>query len=325
MITAGKKIFLTGGTGSFGNAFVKKLLEVNEFKQLVVFSRDELKQFEMAQLFNNPKITFILGDIRDQQKVIEASYGMDLVVHAAAMKQIVASEQNPLEAIKTNISGASNVISAAMQNNISSVIALSTDKAANPVNLYGATKLCSDKLFISANYLPGNFTKFSVVRYGNVLGSRGSVIPFFKSKIKSNEIPITDLKMTRFWITLEQSVDFVISSLGMMHGGEIFVPRIPSFKIVDVARLVAPNVPHKVVGIRPGEKLHELMITADDAINTVKLDDRYVILSPELKQKGVYEKFSEKVPDDFSFSSDTNDIWFSDETFLKTLVDAELM
>jgi UDP-N-acetylglucosamine 4,6-dehydratase len=241
------------------------------------------------------------------------------------MKQIVASEKNPLEAIKTNITGASNVISAAMHNKISKVIALSTDKAASPINLYGATKLCSDKLFISANYLPGNETKFSVVRYGNVLGSRGSVIPYFKSKAKTNEIPITDVRMTRFWITLEQSVDFVISSFEMMHGGEIFVPRIPSFKIVDVARIVAPNVPHKVVGIRPGEKLHELMITVDDAINTVKLKDRYVILTPELKSKKIYEKISETVPDNFSFSSETNGLWFNDETFLDILVGAELL
>lgn len=325
MFTKDKRIFLTGGTGSFGNAYVRKLLQINDFKELVIFSRDELKQFEMSQKFNSSKLTFILGDVRDQQKIIEASFGMDYIVHAAAMKQIVASENNPLEAIKTNILGASNVISAAHQNGISKVIALSTDKAANPINLYGATKLCSDKLFISANYLPGNTTKFSVVRYGNVLGSRGSVIPFFKSKITENEIPITDIKMTRFWITLEQSVNFVNSSLEMMYGGEIFVPRIPSFKIVDVARVIAPNIPHKIIGIRPGEKLHELMITIDDAPNTFKLKDRYVILSPELMSLKIYNKISEKVPENFAFSSETNDIWFDDESFAKTLKEAELL
>jgi UDP-N-acetylglucosamine 4,6-dehydratase len=235
----------------------------------------------------------------------------------------VASEKNPLEAIKTNVLGASNVIEAAIANQIPEVIALSTDKAANPINLYGATKLCSDKLFISANYLPGNIsTKFAVVRYGNVLGSRGSVIPFFKLRIEEGEIPITDINMTRFWITLDQSVDFVLSSLGMMQGGEIFVPRIPSFKIIDVAKVVAPNVPIKIVGIRPGEKLHEVMITEDDSINTIKLEDRYVILSPELKGANKYESLGSNVPMNFKYSSDLNDLWFTEQSFdelLKTI------
>jgi UDP-N-acetylglucosamine 4,6-dehydratase len=321
-----KKVFLTGGTGSFGKAFVSELVNEHEFSNLVIFSRDELKQFEMAESINDPRVTFILGDIRDAQKVSDASVGMDIIVHAAAMKQIVASEKNPLEAIKTNVFGATNIISAAVHNKVERVIALSTDKAANPINLYGATKLCSDKLMISANYLPGNSsTRFSVVRYGNVLGSRGSVIPFFKSKALSGEIPITDDRMTRFWITLEQAVSFVLSSLDMMVGGEIFVPRIPSFKVVDVAKIVAPNTPTKIIGIRPGEKLHELMITEDDAVNTFKMKDRFVITSPELKSTGVYQKISHEVPNNFSYSSESNDLWFTDETFMHILQNAKLL
>ena len=320
-----KRIFLTGGTGSFGTAFVSSVL--NKFKnvEIVIYSRDELKQFEMEEKFKSPNLRFILGDVRDADRLVEASKNCDLVVHAAAMKQIVASERNPSEAIKTNILGASNVIEAALSNRISKVIALSTDKAANPINLYGATKLCSDKLFISANYLPGNAeTKFSVVRYGNVLGSRGSVIPFFKLKIQEGEIPITDVNMTRFWITLDQSVSFVLSSINMMLGGEIFVPRIPSFRITDVAKVVAPEVPTKVVGIRPGEKLHEIMITEDDAINTIKLDDRYVILSPELKLKNDYIKFGDYVPSNFKYSSDLNDLWFTEKSFAELLKSIKL-
>jgi len=318
-----KRIFLTGGTGSFGTAFVSNILKNFEDVEIVVYSRDELKQFEMDEKFKHESLTFILGDVRDAERLIQASKNCDLIVHAAAMKQIVASEKNPLEAIKTNVLGASNVIEAAIANQIPEVIALSTDKAANPINLYGATKLCSDKLFISANYLPGNIsTKFAVVRYGNVLGSRGSVIPFFKLRIEEGEIPITDINMTRFWITLDQSVDFVLSSLGMMQGGEIFVPRIPSFKIIDVAKVVAPNVPIKIVGIRPGEKLHEVMITEDDSINTIKLDDRYVILSPELKGANKYENLGSNVPMNFKYSSDLNDLWFTEQSFdelLKTI------
>jgi UDP-N-acetylglucosamine 4,6-dehydratase len=318
-----KRIFLTGGTGSFGTAFVSNILRNFEDVEIVVYSRDELKQFEMDEKFKHENLTFILGDVRDAERLIQASKNCDLIVHAAAMKQIVASEKNPLEAIKTNVLGASNVIEAAIANQIPEVIALSTDKAANPINLYGATKLCSDKLFISANYLPGNIsTKFAVVRYGNVLGSRGSVIPFFKLRIEEGEIPITDINMTRFWITLDQSVDFVLSSLGMMQGGEIFVPRIPSFKIIDVAKVVAPNVPIKIVGIRPGEKLHEVMITEDDSINTIKLEDRYVILSPELKGANKYENLGSNVPMNFKYSSDLNDLWFTEQSFdelLKTI------
>jgi UDP-N-acetylglucosamine 4,6-dehydratase/5-epimerase len=320
-----KRIFLTGGTGSFGTAFVSSVLKNFKNIEIVIYSRDELKQFEMDERFKSPNLRFILGDVRDADRLVEASKNCDLVVHAAAMKQIVASERNPLEAIKTNVLGASNVIDAALSNGISKVIALSTDKAANPINLYGATKLCSDKLFISANYLPGNVdSKFSVVRYGNVLGSRGSVIPFFKLKTQEGEIPITDVNMTRFWITLDQSVSFVLSSINMMLGGEIFVPRIPSFKITDVARVVAPGVPTRVIGIRPGEKLHEIMITEDDAMNTMKLEDRYVILSPELKLKNDYAKLGEYVPSNFKYSSDLNDLWFTEKSFTELLKSIEL-
>jgi UDP-N-acetylglucosamine 4,6-dehydratase/5-epimerase len=326
MTNSKDRIFLTGGTGSFGTAFVSRMLQVSSNSEIVVYSRDELKQFEMDEFFRNPRIRFILGDVRDEKRVIESSKNCSLIVHAAAMKQIVASEKNPLEAIKTNIIGATNVISAAIENGVSKVLALSTDKAANPVNLYGATKLCSDKLITAANYLPGNLTtKFSVVRYGNVLGSRGSVIPFFKSKIDSGHIPITDERMTRFWITLDQTVEFVISSLNLMNGGEIFIPRIPSFKVVDIARIVAPRTPIKIIGIRPGEKLHELMITQDDAYYTVRMNDRYVILSPELKNSGYYEKLSEPVNKEFVYASDNNDLWFTDETFEEVLRTAKLI
>ena len=326
MASSVKRIFLTGGTGSFGSAFVSKLLGTDPDSEIVIYSRDELKQFEMDGFFRSSRLKFILGDVRDEKRVIESSKNCDVIVHAAAMKQIVASEKNPLEAIKTNILGATNIISAAIENKISKVLALSTDKAANPVNLYGATKLCSDKLMTSANYLPGNLaTKFSVVRYGNVLGSRGSVIPFFKSKIGSGNIPITDERMTRFWITLDQTVDFVITSLDLMIGGEIFVPRIPSFKVVDIAKILAPEVPIKIIGIRPGEKLHELMITQDDAFYTVKMKDRYVILSPELKTSSYYEKISEPVGDEFVYASDTNDLWFTDKSFEEVLRTSKLI
>jgi len=246
--------------------------------------------------------------------------GVDWVVHAAAMKQIPAAELNPMEAIKTNVLGAENVVNAALEADVRKVIALSTDKAANPANLYGATKLCSDKLMIAGNNLRSDgATQLSVVRYGNVLGSRGSVIPFFKEKIKEGLIPITDERMTRFWLTLDQGVDLVLNGFEVMRGGEIFVPKIPSMKVIDVARIIAPGVPTQLIGIRPGEKLHEIMITEDDSFYTKDFDTYYAILSPNLIQSGVYENLGRNVPEGFKYSSDTNETWHTDDSFRKTL------
>jgi UDP-N-acetylglucosamine 4,6-dehydratase len=302
---AGKTVLITGGTGSFGKAFVKRVLADDEIKKLVVFSRDELKQFEMAELISSPKLRYFLGDVRDYQRLLQATDGVDVIVHAAAMKQIPAAEYNPMEAIKTNVIGAENIVNAAIQNGISKVVALSTDKAANPANLYGATKLCSDKLMVAGNILAGSHgTKFACVRYGNVLGSRGSVIPFFLERAKEGSLPITDERMTRFWLTIEDGVQFVLDSLERMHGGEIFVPKIPSFKVTDVARVVCPGIPTRVIGIRPGEKLHEIMITEDDSNYTYEFDDHFAILSPSLLSSGAYRNLGH-----------------TDESFLKLLKD----
>jgi len=315
---AGKTVLITGGTGSFGKAFVKRVLADDEVKKLVVFSRDELKQFEMAEQINSPKLRYFLGDVRDYQRLLQATDGVDVIVHAAAMKQIPAAEYNPMEAIKTNVIGAENIVNAAIQNGISKVVALSTDKAANPANLYGATKLCSDKLMVAGNILAGSRdTKFACVRYGNVLGSRGSVIPFFLERAKEGSLPITDERMTRFWLTIEDGVQFVLDSLERMHGGEIFVPKIPSFKVTDVARVVCPGIPTRVIGIRPGEKLHEVMITEDDSNYTYEFADHFAILSPSLLASGTYKNTGKKVPEGFNFSSDNNKVWHTDESFLK--------
>lgn len=317
-----KSVLITGGTGSFGKAFVKKVLEDDQVSKLVVFSRDELKQFEMAEVFNSPKLRYFLGDVRDYQRLLRATDGIDVIVHAAAMKQIPAAEYNPMEAIKTNVIGAENIVNASIENGIQRVVALSTDKAANPANLYGATKLCSDKLMIAGNVLAGSRnTRFSAVRYGNVLGSRGSVIPFFLDKARTGSIPITDERMTRFWLTIQEGVKFVLDSFERMHGGEIFVPKIPSFKVTDVARVVCPGVPTQVIGIRPGEKLHEVMITEDDSHSTYEFDEYFAIISPALKLLGVYDQIGSKVLEGFRFSSDNNKIWHSDESFLKVLKD----
>jgi UDP-N-acetylglucosamine 4,6-dehydratase len=317
---AGKTVLITGGTGSFGKAFVKRVLADDEIKKLVVFSRDELKQFEMAEQISSPKLRYFLGDVRDYQRLLQATDGVDVIVHAAAMKQIPAAEYNPMEAIKTNVIGAENIVNAAIQNGISKVVALSTDKAANPANLYGATKLCSDKLMVAGNILAGSRgTKFACVRYGNVLGSRGSVIPFFLERAKEGSLPITDERMTRFWLTIEDGVQFVLDSLERMHGGEIFVPKIPSFKVTDVARVVCPNIPTRVIGIRPGEKLHEIMITEDDSNYTYEFDDHFAILSPSLLASGAYKNSGKKVSEGFNFSSDNNQVWHTDESFLKVL------
>ncbi len=290
-----KTILITGGTGSFGKRYVKTLIENYKPKKIIIYSRDELKQFEMQQTYNDSCMRYFIGDVRDLERLTQAMMGVDFVIHAAALKQVPAAEYNPMECIKTNIHGAENIIKASITNNVDKVIALSTDKAANPINLYGATKLASDKLFVSANNMVGDGrTRFSVVRYGNVVGSRGSVVPFFNNLIESNckELPITHKDMTRFWITLQQGVDFVLKNFKRMHGGEIFVPKIPSVKILDLAIAMAPNLPHKIIGIRPGEKIHEVMCPMDDSHLTYEYDDHFVI-APSIV-------FNESVSNDFT-------------------------
>ena len=275
-----KTILVTGGTGSFGKKFIKILLSKYQPKKIIVYSRDELKQFEMGQVFNDKCMRYFIGDVRDKERLMLAMKGVDYVVHAAALKQVPAAEYNPMECIKTNINGAQNVIDAAIANNVKKVIALSTDKAANPINLYGATKLASDKLFTAANNIVGEGeTRFAVVRYGNVVGSRGSVVPFFKGLIErgATELPITDERMTRFWLKLEDGVEFVLKNFQRMQGGEIFIPKIPSMRILDLAKAIAPNAKIKVIGIRPGEKLHEVMCPSDLYYETVEFPDHFVI------------------------------------------------
>ena len=288
-----KSILITGGTGSFGKQYVKTLLERYRPKKLIIYSRDELKQYEMEQDFHQDCMRYFIGDVRDRDRLIQAMSGVDYVIHAAALKHVPAAEYNPMECVKTNIHGAENVIHAALANNVDKVIALSTDKAANPINLYGATKLVSDKLFVAGNNIAGGHkTRFAVVRYGNVVGSRGSVVPFFRKRIAEGckHLPITDVRMTRFWITLQQGVDFVLKNFERMHGGEIFVPKIPSVNVVDLAKAMAPGLPHKIIGIRPGEKLHETMCPADDSHLTLKFADHYVIM-PTIQFTG-YVDFS---------------------------------
>ena len=273
-------LLVTGGTGSFGHAFVREVLRTQNPRRLIVYSRDEFKQYEMQQEFNDPRMRFFIGDVRDCDRLRLAMKDVDYVVHAAALKQVPAAEYNPMECIKTNVLGASNVVQTAMDAGVKKVVALSTDKAANPINLYGATKLCSDKIFCSGNNLVGNGpTTFSVVRYGNVVGSRGSVVPFFYRLIRENakELPITDERMTRFFITLDEGVAFVLKTFERMQRGEVFVPKIPSVRITDLAEAMAPGMPISVVGIRPGEKLHEVMCPADDSDLTLEFDDHYVI------------------------------------------------
>ncbi len=275
-----KSILITGGSGSFGKMYVRTILERYKPRRLIVYSRDELKQFEMGQSFNDPSMRYFLGDVRDRDRLMQAMRGVDFVIHAAAMKQVPAAEYNPTECIRTNIHGAENVIHAALANDVEQVIALSTDKAANPINLYGATKLASDKLFVAANNIAGGHqTRFAVVRYGNVVGSRGSVVPLFRRLIEqgARDLPITDRRMTRFWITLQRGVDFVVQSFSRMQGGEVFVPKIPSIRIVDLADAMAPGMPTRVIGIRPGEKLHEVMCPQDDSHLTLEFRDHYII------------------------------------------------
>lgn len=310
----GKNILVTGGTGSFGKVFIRTLLERYEPKKVIVYSRDELKQFEMQQVYDAPCMRYFIGDVRDESRLLHAMEGVDCVVHAAALKQVPAAEYNPMECIKTNVGGAQNVINAALYAKVKKVIALSTDKAANPVNLYGATKLCSDKLFTAANNFVGaKETRFSVVRYGNVVGSRGSVVPFFRRLAAegAKELPITDPRMTRFWLRLEDGVDFVLKSFARMQGGEIFIPKIPSMRITDLAEAIAPGMPTKIVGIRPGEKLHEVMCPSDLYYDTLEFDDHFVIM-PSTQggavdyAKNAIGEIGRRVPDGFDYNSGNN-------------------
>ena len=310
-----RSILITGGTGSFGKAFVKIVQKRYKPRRLVIFSRDELKQSEMAETIGETdrrKTRFFIGDVRDRDRLEMAMRDIEIVIHAAALKQVPAAEYNPMECINTNVLGAENVVQAAIRSKVQKVLALSTDKAANPINLYGASKLASDKIFVAANNLSGSVgTKFSVVRYGNVVGSRGSVMPLFQKLIENNaeSLPITDPRMTRFWITLEQGVNFVLSSLAMMKGGEISVPKIPSMRLCDVAEAMAPGRPHRTIGIRPGEKLHEVMITSDDARSTLELDDRYIVTPTDIHGTGFRVEGARPVPENFAYTSDTNTDW----------------
>ena len=316
-------ILITGGTGSFGKKYTKILLERYKPKRIIIFSRDELKQFEMQQEFNDPCMRYFIGDVRDQERLNQAMDGVDYVIHAAALKQVPAAEYNPMECIKTNIHGAENVIKASIANDVKKIIALSTDKAANPINLYGATKLASDKLFVAANNMTGRHpTRFAVVRYGNVVGSRGSVVPFFKKLIEegTDYLPITHSDMTRFWITLQQGVDFVLKNFERMYGGEIFVPKIPSATITDLATSLAPNLSQKVIGIRPGEKLHEIMCPADDSHLTIEFNDHYVIAPSITFQSGNNDfttnamgEEGENVEQGFEYNSGKNEHFLSIE------------
>ena len=306
-------VLITGGTGSFGRALTKRLLKSNA-RRIAILSRDELKQFEMKNELRDDRLRYFLGDIRDSSRLDIALHGVDYVVHAAALKQVDTGEYNPMEFVKTNVVGSQNVIDACIRNNVKKIVALSTDKASSPINLYGATKLTADKLFSAANnYSQGYGTLFSVVRYGNVMGSRGSVIPLFRQLAKEGKpFPITDKRMTRFWITIDQAVDFVLESFEIMSGGELFVPKIPSMKIMDLAHAVKNDFNYKEIGIRPGEKLHEEMISADDSRRTIELTNRFVV-SPIYAEWGYLPAVGKQVPDGFTYRSDTNNLWLSVE------------
>ncbi|AFL69709.1 UDP-N-acetylglucosamine 4,6-dehydratase (inverting) [Sulfurospirillum barnesii] len=323
-----KNILITGGTGSFGKKYTEILLKKYQPNKIIIFSRDELKQYEMAQQFTHPCMRFFIGDVRDEQRLKRAMDGVDFVIHAAALKHVPIAEYNPMECIKTNINGAGNVIDAALECGVQKVIALSTDKAANPINLYGATKLASDKLFVAANNIRGSKrTQFSVVRYGNVIGSRGSVVPLFKRLIAegAKELPITEAQMSRFWITLEQGVNFVLKNFERMQGGEIFVPKIPSMKMIDLAHALAPHLGIKIIGIRPGEKMHEVMVPKDDSHLTLEFDDHFVIQPSiqfaqkadftcnALKEKGTPVQYG------FEYSSETNTQWLDAKGLLEMI------
>lgn len=322
-----KCVFVTGGTGSFGQQFIHRLIKEDQASRIVIYSRCEQRQYQMAQVpefRDHPKLRFMIGDVRDLQRLEMATRGVDIIIHASAMKHVPIAEYNPMECVKTNIDGAQNVVHAAIANGVQKVIALSTDKACSPINLYGATKLASDKIIVAANNLSGaSKTRFSVVRYGNVVNSNGSVLPFFRKLLeeKTDHLPITDDRMTRFWITLDQGVDFVMTCLDVMSGGEIFIPKIPSMKITELARAMAPDLPQKIVGIRPGEKLHEAMITVDDARMVYDMGDRYAIEPPfawwdreTYKSKGF-----KRVDESFSYTSDQNDHWLSSDELLSMI------
>lgn len=315
-----KTILITGGTGSFGQKMTRILTQNYKPKKLIIFSRDELKQFEMSQIWDPRRLSFlryIIGDVRDRERLMHAFKDVDYVIHAAALKMVPAAEHNPSEYIRTNVLGAINVIDAALQNKVSKVVALSTDKACNPINLYGATKLCSDKLFVAANlHQDSNKTRFSVVRYGNVLGSRGSVVPFFKERANTGVLPITDERMTRFWITLDQAAHFVLKILDKSRGGEIYIPRIPSMKIIDLAMAIAPKCRLDVVGIRPGEKVHETLIGEDDSRNTIAFKECYVICPHSPSKEELFQSYQGKgelCPDGFSYTSEKNTEWLGVE------------
>jgi UDP-N-acetylglucosamine 4,6-dehydratase len=323
-LLTGASILITGGTGSFGKAFLQEVLDHHDPRRLVVFSRDELKQYEVRRQFgDDPRLRWFIGDIRDRARLDRAMHGVDYVVHAAALKQVDTAEYNPFEFVQTNVNGSQNVIDASIDAGVKKVVALSTDKASSPINLYGATKLCADRMFVSGNHYAAAYeTRFSVVRYGNVMGSRGSVVPFFRKLAEDGaSLPITDLRMTRFWITLPQAVKFVVDSFDMMSGGELYVPRIPSMKITDLARAVAPHATMHEIGVRPGEKLHEEMIAPDDSRRTVRLGDRYVVM-PYVNGWG-YEPpvGAEPVEDGWTFRSDTNDQWLTIEE-LRSMADS---
>ena len=328
-IFKGKSVLITGGTGSFGKKFTEFVLKRYKPDRLIIFSRDEFKQFEMSQVFSNseyPAIRYFVGDVRDKERLYRAFHNVDYVIHAAALKQVPAAEYNPFEAVKTNVLGAQNVIDAAIDQGVKKVIALSTDKAANPINLYGATKLCSDKLFVAGNsYSGADNCSFSVVRYGNVIGSRGSVIPFFMEQKKTGVLPITDPKMTRFWITLEHAVEFVLQSLERMVGGELFIPKTPSMNIMDLAKAIAPECKTRVVGIRPGEKLHEVLLPQNEARKTLELSSYYIV-QPDFDfwGKRFVDNSATPVPEDFEYNSQTNPNFLTIDEMQKFIVQKEL-
>lgn len=313
----GASVLITGGTGSFGKAFTRRLLADGKAERIVLYSRDELKQYEVRQLLgDDERLRFLIGDVRDKERLRRAMTGIDFVVHAAALKQVDTAEYNPYECVKTNILGSQNVIDVAIDAGVRRVVALSTDKASSPINLYGATKLCADKLFIAGNhYAAAADTRFSVVRYGNVVGSRGSVVPFFRQLVEdgAKKLPITDERMTRFWITLPQAVQFVLDAFNRMTGGELYVPRIPSMKITDLAKVIAPELETEVIGIRPGEKLHEEMISVEDAHRTLRFADHYVVKPVISQWGGAQVTGGQPVAEDFTYRSDLNDLWLTDD------------
>lgn len=329
-----KSILITGGTGSFGRYLARALLKQDSCQKVIIFSRDEWKQWEMRQsdpIFNHPKIRYFLGDVRDTNRLERAFNGVDLVVHAAALKQVPAAEYNPTEFVKTNVMGAMNIIDAAIHGGVKKVIALSSDKAVNPINLYGATKLCSDKIFVAGNAYVGarGYPAFSVVRYGNVLGSRGSLIPHWQQLIKNGarELPVTDERMTRFWITFEQTARFVLDCASHMRGGEIYIPKIPSMKIIDMAKAIAPDLPIKITGVRPGEKINELMISAEDSGNCIEYEKYYMIIpylfstEPENRARFLQNREGKPVPEGFTYASDTNTDWLTREQLQELISD----